>query len=55
MAVVLAIAFGLRVWGAGHGLPFAYNPDELTHFVLKAVRFHETGDLIRTTSSTHPA
>jgi hypothetical protein len=44
LALVLAVAFVLRVWGVGHGLPFPYNPDELGHFVPKAVRFHETGD-----------
>jgi Dolichyl-phosphate-mannose-protein mannosyltransferase len=44
LVIVLAVAFGLRVWGSEHGLPFAYNPDESGHFVLRAVRFHETGD-----------
>lgn len=44
LGIVLAVALGLRVWGAGQGLPFAYNPDEQYHFVPKAVRFYETGD-----------
>jgi Dolichyl-phosphate-mannose-protein mannosyltransferase len=44
LVLVLAVAFVLRVWGVGHGLPYPYNPDELVHFVPKAVRFHDTGD-----------
>ena len=34
---VLAAALLLRVWGARHGLPFAYNVDEGTHFVPRAI------------------
>jgi hypothetical protein len=45
LAGVLALALALRVWGAGHGLPFAYNPDEASHFVPRAVGFFATGDL----------
>ncbi len=28
---VLALAFGLRVWGIGFGLPYPYHPDEPTY------------------------
>jgi hypothetical protein len=28
---MLALAFGLRVWGIGFGLPYAYHPDEPTY------------------------
>jgi hypothetical protein len=34
---VLAAALGLRVWGIGHGLPYAYNADENAHFVPGAI------------------
>jgi Dolichyl-phosphate-mannose-protein mannosyltransferase len=44
LSILLVVAFGLRIWGAGHGLPFAYNPDEEEHFVPRAVGFHETSD-----------
>ena len=44
LGIVLAVALGLRVWGAGQGLPFSYNPDEQYHFVPRAVGFHKTGD-----------
>jgi hypothetical protein len=37
VAVLLAFAFGLRVWGARHGLPYAYNADENAHFVTRAI------------------
>ena len=37
LAVVLAVAFGLRVWGVAQGLPFAYNADENAHFVPGAI------------------
>ena len=33
LALVLAAALGLRVWGVKQGLPFAYNADENAHFV----------------------
>jgi hypothetical protein len=36
MALLLG-SFGLRVWGAKHGLPYAYNSDENAHFVPKAI------------------
>ena len=28
LAVILAVAFGLRYWGSGFGLPHVYHPDE---------------------------
>ncbi|HEV7806406.1 MAG TPA: glycosyltransferase family 39 protein [Solirubrobacteraceae bacterium] len=34
---LLAFAFGLRVWGVHHGLPYAYNSDENAHFVTRAI------------------
>lgn len=37
LAVVLLLGLGLRLWGVRQGLPFAYNLDEGTHFVPKAV------------------
>ncbi|HEU4976890.1 MAG TPA: glycosyltransferase family 39 protein [Baekduia sp.] len=35
--LLLAASFALRVWGARHGLPYAYNADENAHFVPKAI------------------
>jgi hypothetical protein len=37
LTVVLAAALGLRLWGIGHGLPYAYNADENAHFVPGAI------------------
>jgi hypothetical protein len=37
VTLVLAGSFALRVWGAGHGMPYAYNADENAHFVPKAI------------------
>ena len=37
LSTLLAGAFALRVWGASHGLPYAYNADENAHFVPKAI------------------
>ncbi len=37
VGVLLAFAFGLRVWGVDHGLPYAYNADENAHFVTRAI------------------
>src|SRR5204863_173633 len=37
LGVLLVGAFVLRVWGASHGLPYAYNADENAHFVPKAI------------------
>jgi hypothetical protein len=44
LGIVLAGALALRLWGLRHGLPIPYNPDELSHFVPRAVGFHATGD-----------
>jgi hypothetical protein len=45
LALILALALGLRLWGVHQGLPFAYNADEADHFVPHAVRMFETGTL----------
>ena len=37
VGALLAATFLLRVWGAKHGLPYAYNADENAHFVPKAI------------------
>jgi hypothetical protein len=37
LAVVLAVALGLRAWGVRHGMPYAYNADENAHFVPGAI------------------
>jgi len=37
VGVLLAFAFGLRLWGVDHGLPYAYNADENAHFVTRAI------------------
>jgi hypothetical protein len=37
VAALLAGSFLLRIWGAKHGLPYAYNTDENAHFVPKAI------------------
>ncbi len=37
VAALLLLAFGLRMWGNGHGLPYAYNADENAHFVTRAI------------------
>jgi len=34
---ILLLAFGLRIWGVDHGLPYAYNADENAHFVTRAI------------------
>ncbi|HEX6021250.1 MAG TPA: glycosyltransferase family 39 protein, partial [Solirubrobacter sp.] len=44
LALILLIAFGLRAWSLGHGLPYAYNLDERAHFVPHAVAM-TSGDL----------
>ena len=44
LALILLVAFGLRVWSLGHGLPYAYNLDERAHFVPHAVTM-TSGDL----------
>ena len=52
---VLTLALALRVWGSRSGLPFVYNPDEYSHFVLRAVRFHAYGNLDPTYFVNPPA
>jgi 4-amino-4-deoxy-L-arabinose transferase-like glycosyltransferase len=37
VGALLICSFALRVWGARHGLPYAYNADENAHFVPKAI------------------
>ncbi|MDQ3723550.1 MAG: glycosyltransferase family 39 protein [Actinomycetota bacterium] len=37
VAGLLLLAFLLRIWGNGHGLPYAYNADENAHFVTRAI------------------
>jgi hypothetical protein len=43
LALVLAIALGLRLWGVKQGLPYVYNIDEAGHFVPKAVKMFSEG------------
>jgi hypothetical protein len=37
VAALCLVALGLRVWGVGHGMPYAYNADENAHFVPYAI------------------
>jgi 4-amino-4-deoxy-L-arabinose transferase-like glycosyltransferase len=37
VGLLLVFAFGLRIWGVDHGLPYAYNADENAHFVTRAI------------------
>jgi hypothetical protein len=37
VVALLVGAFLVRIWGVGHGLPYAYNADENAHFVPKAI------------------
>jgi len=43
LAVVLAVALGLRLWGLKQGLPFAYNTDEETLYLPRAVHMFGHG------------
>ncbi len=43
LALVLLGGLALRLWGVRQGLPFAYNLDEGTHFVPKAVAMFGKG------------
>jgi 4-amino-4-deoxy-L-arabinose transferase-like glycosyltransferase len=45
LAAVLAGGMGLRLWGIGEGLPYAYNADEADHFVPHAVKMFEQHSL----------
>jgi len=42
---VLVLALILRLWGIRYGLPFAYNLDERSHFVPRAVEFFRSGSI----------
>jgi hypothetical protein len=42
---VLVLALGLRLWGIRYGLPLAYNLDERSHFVPRAVEFFASGSI----------
>jgi hypothetical protein len=37
LAVLLLFSFLLRLWGGDHGMPYAYNADENSHFVPRAI------------------
>src|SRR3954452_7592621 len=37
VGLLMVGALVLRLWGASHGLPYAYNADENAHFVPKAI------------------
>jgi hypothetical protein len=43
LAVVLAAALGLRLWGIRQGLPYSYNSDEDAHFVPRAIGIFQLG------------
>ncbi len=45
LALVLAGALALRLWGVGEGLPYVFNADEGDHFVPKAVEMFQHGSL----------
>jgi Dolichyl-phosphate-mannose-protein mannosyltransferase len=39
LVALLALTFGLRLWGVKQGLPYSYNVDEATHFVPRAIAY----------------
>jgi len=43
LAIVLILAFALRLWGVKQGLPYVYNIDEYGHFVPEAVAMFHHG------------
>jgi hypothetical protein len=43
LSAVLVVAFGLRMWGIGQGLPYVYDVDEYGHFVPEAVAMFHHG------------
>jgi hypothetical protein len=43
LALVLLLALGLRLWGIRQGLPYAYNADEDSHFVPRAIGMFTLG------------
>ena len=54
IAAIVLGALALRLWGIRWGLPFAYNLDERSHFVPRAVGYFREGTLDPATSSTRP-
>jgi Dolichyl-phosphate-mannose-protein mannosyltransferase len=45
LTALLAGGLGLRLWGVGQGLPYAYNADEADHFLPHAVAMFEQHSL----------
>jgi hypothetical protein len=45
VTAILAVALIVRLWGIRYGLPFAYNLDERSHFVPRAVKFFSSGSI----------
>ncbi len=45
LAALLIASLGLRLWGVGQGLPYAYNTDEADHFLTRAVAMFEQHSL----------
>ncbi|WP_022927135.1 glycosyltransferase family 39 protein [Patulibacter americanus] len=45
LAVVVLAGLALRLWGIRWGLPYAYNLDERSHFVPRAVAFFQENSL----------
>jgi 4-amino-4-deoxy-L-arabinose transferase-like glycosyltransferase len=45
LGLVLGGGLALRLWGVNQGLPFAFNTDEGTHFVTRAVAMSAKGTL----------
>ena len=45
LAAGLIGSLGLRLWGVGQGLPYAYNADEADHFLTRAVAMFEQHSL----------
>ena len=45
LGLVTLAGLGLRLWGIGWGLPYAYNLDERAHFVPRAVGFFQNSSL----------
>jgi hypothetical protein len=45
LAVIVLAGLALRLWGIRWGLPYAYNLDERSHFVPRAVAFFQESSL----------
>jgi hypothetical protein len=41
LGLLLVVALLLRLWGADHGMPYAYNADENGHFVPRAIGMYQ--------------